>query len=458
MKIKILYFLIVLCCCIFLFEKCREPEPFSENQYDERLSGGTNTVFDNTAEAFGHEFPTLTGNNLKVFETGDKQFESTFVTAPAPVNGGLGPLYNNTSCNACHHNDGIGVPTAGDAQSSLLIRLSMPGTDEYGGPMPVPGYGIQLQDKAIFGKQPEGKVVISYNYQSYSFPDGETYELRAPTYTLTDLYTPISGYLLSPRLAPPVFGAGLLEAIPEDEILANADPNDVNKDGISGRPNYVWNPVTQSTELGRFGWKANVASILVQVSIAYNQDIGVTDKYFPQESSYGQPQDDNLKDDPELPDEILNAVKYYVQTLAVPARRNVDDPLVLRGKQLFEDAKCQGCHVETFTTGTDVAFPQLSNQVIHPYTDLLLHDMGPELADNRPDYQANGQEWRTAPLWGLGLYATVNYPAYYLHDGRARTLIEAIMWHGGEAEHSKEFFENLSKNDRDDLIKFLQSL
>ncbi|HXX62521.1 MAG TPA: di-heme oxidoredictase family protein [Bacteroidota bacterium] len=439
-----------------LIQACREPQPFPDDQRDQRLSGGANTVFDVSAESFGHPFPTLSGHDLKIHELGDTQFDQTFVAAPAPVNSGLGPIYNNVSCSSCHHNDGIGIPTAGDPQSALLIRLSLPGADAHGGPLPVPGYGNQLQDKAVLGKSPEGKVIISYTYQKYSFADGESFELRTPSYSLVNLYLPQGGMLISPRLAPPVFGLGLLEAVPEDEILSLATQGAQN--GVNGRPNYVWNPVTQRTELGRFGWKASAASILEQVGLAYNQDMGITSEYFPTESCAGQSQFDNLSDDPELADSLLVAVKFYVQSLAVPARRNVNDPTVLRGETLFRQVGCASCHSETMITAVNVAFPAVSKQTIHPFTDLLLHDMGAGLADNRPDFQANGQEWRTAPLWGLGLFASVNYPPYYLHDGRARTLIEAIEWHGGEAAHAKGLFEQMSKSDREALLAFLMSL
>lgn len=455
-RIKII---LVLGSFLFLLEMCRKPELFPEEGYDERLSGGSQTAFDNTSQAFSHVFDGMNAYDQMIHGLGDVHFEQTFVTAPAPVNSGLGPAFNNVSCLSCHHNDGIGVPTAGEAQSSLLMRISLPGADHHGGPLPVPGYGTQLQDKAIFGKSPECSVNISYSFQSFSFADGETYELRTPSYTLTNLYKPIDGsYLLSPRLAPPVFGLGLLEAVPEYEIVANADVNDANADGISGKPNYVWDPATQSMQLGRFGLKANTASLLNQVAAAYNNDIGITNKVFPKETTWGQSQLDNLNDDPELPDSILNAVKFYVQTLQVPARRNVTDANVIRGKNIFMNAKCASCHLPTLTTDVNVAFSQLSNQSIHPYTDLLLHDMGEGLADDRPDFAADGQEWRTAPLWGVGLFETVNYPAYYLHDGRARTLLEAIMWHGGEAGPSKNYVEQLSKEERDDLLSFLESL
>jgi len=444
---------------VFALVKCQKSTQFPAEQYDAQLSGGSATAFDATSKAFGNPLQNMSAYDEYVHEVGDRIFSQSFVTAPAPIHSGLGPIFNNTSCSSCHHNDGIGLPTAGDAQSSLLMRISLPGADANGGPVAVPGYGLQVQDKAAYGKQPEAKVNISYTYQTYSFDDGETYELRSPTYTLTNLYTPISGtYLLSPRLAPPMIGLGLLEAVPESQIVANADPNDANGDGIAGKANYVYDVTTKKMQLGRFGWKANTASILTQVATAFNQDMGLTSSILPVESSYGQSQYDNLQDDPELPDTTLNAVKFYAQTLAVPARRNITDATIKRGEQLFILAKCATCHKQTFTTGVNVAFPAVSNQVIHPYTDMLVHNMGAALADNRPDFKAGGQDWRTAPLWGLGLYQVVNNPGYYLHDGRARTIVEAIMWHDGEAAASKAYFSRLSKSDRDAVLKFLNSL
>ena len=455
---KILTILLLTFFSATLYISCREPEPFPESKLDERLSGGRNTVDDKTSRSFSNPFPGLSEYDSRVHAFGDAQFSQTFVTAPATVNSGLGPIFNNVSCISCHHNDGIGVPTTGEAQSSLLLRISLPGTDEHGGSRPVPGYGTQIEDKATFGKQPECRINIAYTYNTFTFRDGETCELRTPAYTLTDLYIPISGYLLSPRLAPPVFGLGLLEAVPEALILSLQDPADLNNDGIRGKANYVWDPATQSTQLGRFGWKANTALLLTQTAAAYNQDMGITTVLFPKESSSGQKQDDKLNDDPEISATVLHSVAYYVQTLGVPARRNVSDRQVLRGKEIFNAAKCISCHTETLTTGTNVAFPQISNQVIHPYTDMLLHDMGRGLADDRPDFLAGPADWRTAPLWGIGLYETVNYPAYFLHDGRARTLTEAILWHGGEADYSVNYFKDLLKVDRDALIAFLKSL
>jgi len=444
---------------ILIFSMCRKPYLFPDEKYDEQLSGGSQTSFDFTSQAFSILFSGMSNYEEDLHNLGDAAFDHSFVAAPAPINSGLGPAYNNVSCVSCHHNDGIGVPTTGEAQSSLLMRISLPGKDIDGGPLPVPGYGTQLQDKAMFGKSPECTVNISYTYQTYSFPDGETYELRSPLYTLSNLYLPIAGgYLLSPRLAPPVFGLGLLEAIPANDIIANADEYDANGDGISGKPNMVWNPETNTTSLGRFGLKCNTATLLTQVAAAYNNDIGITSHLFPLETIHGQTQMDDLDDDAELSDEILLAATFYVQTLQVPARRNISDQQVIKGKQLFMEGKCETCHKQTMTTGVNVAFKALSNQRLHPFSDLLLHDMGPGLADNRPDFDANGNEWRTSPLWGVGLFEIVNFPAYYLHDGRARTLTEAIMWHDGEAAQSVNFVKNLSKADRNALLKFVKSL
>ncbi len=457
---KKISFTLLMFFLITLLTMCRKPEPFDESEVDERLSGGVQTAFDATSKAFSFPFSGMSSDDDNMHGLGDLAFDQTFLTAPANQNSGLGPAFNNVSCISCHHNDGKGLPTAGDPQSSLLMRISLEqGNDPNGDALPVPGYGTQLQDKSVFGKSPECRVNITYSTQSYSFPDGATYELRTPTYTLTNLHTSITApYVTSPRLAPPVFGLGLLEAIPEADIINNADVNDVNGDSISGKPNYVWNPELQKKMLGRFGLKANTATLIVQVAAAYNNDIGVTNRIFPKETIDGQPQMDGLNDDAELPDNILHAVKFYVQSLQAPARRNVNDEEVLKGKQIFYDAQCESCHKQSFRTAVNVAFPALSNQLIRPYTDMLLHDMGPGLADGRPDFDANGNEWRTTPLWGLGLSAVVNYPAYFLHDGRARTITEAIMWHGGEALQSKNYVQQLSKADREALLKFLMSL
>lgn len=438
---------------------CRKAEPFEEEGYDERPSGGLATVFDETSKAFTHPIPGLSELDMRAHERGDAAFEQTFVSAPASLFGGLGPVFNNVSCVSCHHNDGKGIPTAGFVNSSLLFRISANGFSEVGGPMPVDGYGGQIQDVALFTSQPEAKMEISYSEKQIVYPDGTTVSLRVPTYTMVNPYKPLNQpYALSPRLAPPVFGLGLLENIPEATLLAFADEHDADGDGISGRANYVYNPQTKRKEIGRFGLKANTSTIFVQVATAYQQDMGITNSLHPQESCFGQAQADLYTDDPELPDSTLQATVFYIRSLAVPARRNVTDPVVKRGQKLFAQIGCASCHKPTIQTGIDLTLPAVSNQRIHPYTDLLLHDMGEGLADGYNDFLANGREWRTSPLWGIGLFEKTNGSPFYLHDGRARTLEEAILWHGGEAEAVKTNFMQLSSADRESVIRFLKSL
>ena len=427
------------------------------------FSGGETTVFDASSHAFSMPAPNLSTAALAKHLEGDVEFEAVFVTAPAVVNPGLGPIYNNVSCINCHSRDGRGRPPGVDeGLVSLLFRLSLPkAEDSVAGkpPTPVPGFGTQLNNRAIVEANPEGTVKIEYTEQTLTTADGTRVHLRHPNYTLTETYQPLPENVeVSPRVAPAVFGLGLLEAIPENAILAYADEADIDGDGISGKPNYVWDVVAQRYALGRFGWKANQPTLLQQVAAAYNDDMGITTSLFSVENSAGQSQLTEHSVTPEVSDEILEVVTFYVQTLAVPARRNVDDPQVKLGEQLFAEAQCASCHIPTLRTGVLAGVPSVSNQTIHPYTDLLLHDMGPGLADNRPDFHASGSEWRTPPLWGIGLVKRVNGHTNSLHDGRARDLMEAILWHGGEAEASRQAVEQMSKAERDALIAFLESL
>ena len=427
------------------------------------FSGGQTTIFDASSHAFSIPAPNLSKAALEKHLEGDVEFEAVFVTAPAVVNPGLGPIYNNVSCINCHSRDGRGRPPgANEGLVSLLFRLSLPKVDDSGvgmPPIPVPGFGRQLNNRAIVNADPEGKVKIDYTERTLTTADGTRVHLRYPNYTLTETYQPLPENVeVSPRVAPAVFGLGLLEAIPEETILAYADENDVDRDGISGKPNFVWDVVQKRYNLGRFGWKANQPTLIQQVAAAYHDDMGITTSLFLIENSAGQPQLTGSSAAPEVSDEILDVVTFYVQTLAVPARRNVDDPQVKQGEQLFAKAQCASCHVPTLRTSVLAGVPSVSNQTIHPYTDMLLHDMGPELADNRPDFHASGREWRTPPLWGIGLVRRVNGHTNFLHDGRARNLMEAILWHGGEAERSRQIVEQMSKTERDALIAFLESL
>ena len=445
---------------LLTFTACREPEEFAEERYDERLSGGAQTVFSEGVGAFSSAFPTLSGDREEFHELGDLHFEATFVAAPAPKFQGLGTVYNSNACFNCHINDGRGKPILGnEALSSMLFRVSVPGADQYGGPLPAPGYGTQLQDKAVYGYAPEGTMHVNWIETIYTFPDGQQVRLRHPEWTMANAYQGVpAGMLYSPRVAPPVHGLGLLEQVDESTILSFADPYDSDGDGISGKPNYVWDAKSQQKKLGRFGWKCDAPTLDHQVAAAYNEDMGITSDLMPIENSYGQPQHSNASPAPEVLDSVFEAVLFYVKTLAVPARRKVTDPLVKRGKIIFQEARCASCHIPSMYTKVDVSFPEASNQFIHPYTDLLLHDMGPALSDNRPVYDATGNEWRTPPLWGIGLTQLVNGHQFYLHDGRARTLMEAILWHGGEAQPSADHVRRLSQADRDALIAFVRSL
>jgi CxxC motif-containing protein (DUF1111 family) len=451
----------LLCAIIAVLAACNKYDANYVNPDDEWRSGGAQTVFDQSSKSFGHAFPTGLSETLRrVHEVGDAQFSATFVSAPAPINSGLGPIYNNVSCASCHIGDGRGkAPGTGETSALMLFRISIAGQGAHGEPNPVPGFGEQLQNSANIGVQKEGDVLTTYDDKTFYFDDGKTYNLRYPTYTITNVYNTMPlGVMLSPRVAAPVFGLGLLQSVSDADIIARADENDADGDGISGRANYVWDFVSNTVSLGRFGWKANQPNLLQQTAAAYNQDIGITNKIFPKESSTNQSQTDHLQDDPEISDSLLYSVEFYVKTLAVPGRRNLNDATVQQGKQLFMQAGCNKCHIPSMRTAVNVAFSAVSNQLIHPYTDLLLHDMGDSLADNRSDFLANGNEWRTAPLWGIGLTQKVNGHNNFLHDGRARNLMEAVMWHGGEALSAKNKVKAMSAADRNALIKFLESL
>lgn len=436
-------------------------------EHDEQLSGGPGTVFATSQQAFSLPLPGLSPEQETRFFVGNSFFNRNWVIAPSSTaaRDGLGPLFNARSCSACHLRDGRGQPpaTPDEPLIALLLRLSIPGQDRHQGVVPEPRYGDQLQGFAVPGVPPEGRVVITYAENPGTFADGEAYSLRQPTYTPTDL-----GYgtlhpetRLSPRVAPFIMGLGLLEAVPADTLLALADPEDRDGDGISGRPNLVWDVSTQQLVLGRFGWKANQPGVAQQTAAAFLGDIGITSTLFPDENcpvAQAACRAAPHGSQPELAADILHSVVFYASTLAVPARRQWDDPQVLRGKQLFMQAQCAGCHTPTLRTGVMAELPWLSHQVIRPYTDLLLHDMGAGLADGRNDFAATGQEWRTPPLWGIGLIHTVNGHTTFLHDGRARNLSEAILWHGGEAEAAREAFRTMPHPDRQALIRFLESL
>jgi CxxC motif-containing protein (DUF1111 family) len=426
----------------------------SDTQPGTGPAGGGTTVINRTSSAFKQPAPNLTPDELDLHARGDLAFGATFVTAGGPVglNPGLGPVFNHNGCGSCHVNDGRGLPVAsqGPLGSPLLLRVSLPtGTPEVpGGPVPVPGLGTQIEDHAVVGEDPEATVAIAWQDTVGAYGDGTPYTLRRPVFTVTlaDGSPLPADVLVSPRVPPPVFGLGLLEAVPDADLARMEDPSDADGDGISGRRNRVWDVDAGETVTGRFGWKANQPNLLQQAAGAYLGDIGVTSPMFPETDGSS-----------EIDLDTLLAVTFYTQTLGVPARADPDDPEVQAGEALFSAIGCAGCHRPTLHTG-DHAVPALVDQTIHPYTDLLLHDMGDGLADGRPDFEADGREWRTAPLWGLGLVPTVLGDTAYLHDGRARTIPEAILWHGGEAEAAREAFRTMGATDRERLLAFLRSL
>jgi CxxC motif-containing protein (DUF1111 family) len=416
---------------------------------------------------------------------GNGLFRKLWVSSPSSTlaSDGLGPLYNARSCQRCHIKDGRGHPpeSAQDNAISMFLRISIPDpapdTDAnamqhiegYIATLPDPVYGHQLQDFAVQGHASEYSLSVSYEERSVTLSDGTHVSLRHPTYEAANLgYGPLhKDAMLSPRIAPQMIGLGLLEAIPAADILALADPGDADGDGISGRANIVWSVEHEQPMLGRFGLKSGSPTVLEQSAAAFAGDIGISTPLFVElagECSVNQPacrtavHGDGDARGFEIDAAGLDLVAFYSRNLGVPARRNVGDPQVLRGKEVFYDTGCTACHTPSFVTHRLANQPEQSFQLIWPYTDLLLHDMGPDLADNRPEARAAGREWRTPPLWGVGLTQAVSGHSYFLHDGRARSLLEAVMWHGGEAQAQRDRFVDLPKEDRDALIAYLESL
>jgi CxxC motif-containing protein (DUF1111 family) len=401
------------------------------------------------------------------FFMGNAFFNSPWVVAPASASArdGLGPLFNARSCDACHNNDGRGQPPVKEDEQpvSLVIQFATPTPGDNNEPQSDPNYGANFNPFAIGGVPAEGKVRIRHREIAGTYGDGTPYTLLAPEYSFEELaYGELAADTkLSPRVAPSVFGSGLLEAVSEAQILERNDPEDADGNGISGRPNRVWDPLVSGAVLGRFGWKSNQPSIAHQTAAAFSSEMGMTTPFRPEQictpaqtACAAAPSGG----EPEISEQIFAHIVTYQRMLAVPVRRNLESPEVRRGARVFIDAGCESCHRATLKTAKDDGHPWLSEQTIHPFTDLLLHDMGEGLADGRADFAASGSEWRTQPLWGLGLQKTVNGHTRLLHDGRARDVSEAILWHGGEGERAKDAFRTLPKKDREALLRFIDSL
>jgi len=456
---------------------------FSRAEKFESRQGGAGTSYKLVSRnAFSHPTQNLTFEQQQDFALGNALFRKIWVSSPASTHAsdGLGPLFNARSCQTCHLKDGRGHPPEGDRDTtSMLIRLARPARsdaetaalkDYVSRNFPDPVYGGQLQDLAVPGLAAEGKISIRYVEFPVRLGGGEIVKLRRPEYGIRDLgYGPLDpGTTLSPRIAQPMIGLGLIEAIHPADILDLADEEDADGDGISGKAAMVRMGDSGKVVLGRFGWKASQPTLLSQTAGAFNGDIGLSS---PANSNHHgdctsvqtdcldmatgvQPRLGNS----ELPDPILDLVTFYSGNLAVPARRDVSDRQVLAGKKLFYETGCVACHTPKFVTRRDAAIKEHAFQLIWPYSDFLLHDLGEGLADGQPVGRAGGREWRTPPLWGIGLTETVNGHTFFLHDGRARNLTEAILWHGGEAKDARDRFRDMEKEDRAALLKFLGSL
>lgn len=430
--------------------------------------GGDTTVDVSGARAFRSVAANAAGMSRARFTFGQQLFNTVWEPAPGsqPTTDGLGPVFNRAACSDCHVNNGRGQPPAstGAPMESMLVRLSVDGQGPHGGPKAVPGYGGQLQDRGVDGISAEGRAVIEWIEQPGRYPDDEPYSLRSPVLKFVDLAfgdLP-QETMASIRVASPLIGLGLLETVPEETLRALADPDDTDGNGISGRVNVVWDAVNNRQSVGRFGWKANQPSLRQQSAGAALGDMGLTSPVFPDDNcaetqTACQRMAADVADSPEIVAAFFDPLVTYTQLVAVPRQRDPDSAAVQAGRELFSAIGCAGCHVTTLETGDD-GLEELSGQSIHPFTDLLLHDLGAGLADQRPDFLASGQEWRTPPLWGIGLTRQVSGFEFFLHDGRARSVEEAVLWHGGEAEAASEAFRHLDKDARGKLLTFLDSI
>jgi CxxC motif-containing protein (DUF1111 family) len=465
---KILSAIIIVWFLVSCKEASIEPvyNPSGKIAHPRELSADDLTIFTSSSVAFDTPSNQVGGALLDRFLKGDKLYDQPRVSNPTDAigTGGLGPLYVGFSCTSCHEKAGRVKSTlfthggSGDGFSSQLVFLKSTNGQYFR------DYGRVLHDQAIFGVKPEGKINVSYSEKTYAFPteDEEPYSLITPNYWLSELYAAdITNEQLVMSVRTPLrhVGLGLMMAVDKNELQQLASIS-YPEYGISGEINWVIEK--NQLTIGLSGHKAQHADLTVE--LGFLSDMGVTNDRFPEEIGAGQPQ---ITEDfgIEISTEDMANVELYLYNLGVPARRNVKDPAVVLGEKKFFDAKCNLCHTPTLHTGSDIVklldgtrLPHLSNKTIHPYSDYLLHDMGPELGDDYNQFNASGDEWRTTPLWGIGLQEVVNGHSHFLHDGRARNFTEAIMWHGGEGSVSREIFKKMTKTERDALLMFLKSL
>lgn len=471
---------------------CEGREPFtvptssvSEIEPAELSPGGDATV-EVDPTTFLRAAANLPSARRADFYAGKALAGQPWVRAPASTDArdGLGPLYNARTCFACHVEGGRGEVPVEDGPLSIgtVVRLSLPGSRGEMGAVPEPTYGLQLQLQSVDvvhqlravrpeassdpALPPEARVSVRWIASDFVYPDGHQVSRRRPELEITDLaYGALHADVqVGLRHAPPLYGLGLVDHIPESALLVREDPEDRDGDGISGRANRVWDPEIRQLRVGRFGHKANQATLRAQVASALRDDIGITSSLFPEPPC--SPRQAACLRGPhgtgdagvEISDALLDLMVRFNRDLGVPKRRKPEHPLVRAGRARFEEVGCASCHQPKLVTAASPAAPHLGDQIIWPYSDFLLHDLGPELADGRPDFGASGREWRTAPLWGVGLARAVRAEVGFLHDGRARTVEEAILWHGGEAQASRDRFASLDPAARRALIAFVKSL
>lgn len=428
---------------------------------DWALMGGPAAIEIDGPTAFSLPLPGISREDRRAFAVGNSFFRDNWVVAPASAEGrdGLGPVFNANSCSACHQEDGRGRPPIDrdDVGKGMVVFVSPREND--GAPHPV--YGGQLQDQGVPGVAPEVRISVEPEYIAGRYADGAAYELRRWRIVLAEpAYGPLGEIRLSMRIGQQLVGMGLLEAVDDRTIRVLEDPDDRDGDGISGRAHRVTG-ADGTVGIGRYGWKASQPTLEGQVIAALHGDIGITsprradeDLTSDQRAVISAPSGGS----PEIDAHKISRIAHYMRALAVPNQRRSLDEEVVRGRALFESARCTACHLPEMRTGGSSPLAQLRSATIHPYTDLLLHDMGDGLSDDRRDGDASGREWRTPPLWGIGLLETVNGNQNYLHDGRARTIEEAVLWHGGEAQRSRDAFVAMSAGERAALLAFLSSL
>lgn len=460
-----------------LLVACIQPA-YSNDQKKQGLndSGGKLSSPVSGELSFRLPYEGLSKKHGKRFIKGHEQFDEIWVLAPAPGVWGLGPTFNEANCEGCHPNNSRAQPAKMGTQVEKGNVIKFGYRHPNGDVIPShPWYGDQLQNRAAENRVPiEGNAVVTYETINYEYPDKTLVTLKKPIIELEDLnFGEIDeSTLVSMRVAPQVIGLGLLEWVPDEDLLKIAERQ--KREGLSGRPNYVIDLETERVVIGRFGWKATQPNLKQQTAVAFHSDIGATTFFFPEKNcpeiqigcrelpsaakcgGQGGCTGNNFR--PEVLPSRLRNITTYLQTLNIPERRITDSEEVIAGETLFHESGCASCHAPTLRTGKKALLKELTDMVFHPYTDLLLHDMGEQLADHRSEGSATGREWRTPPLWGIGLINEISGGLALLHDGRAASIEEAILWHGGEASSSRQKFVSLAKPERERVIKFINSL